>query len=328
MATAPSSGARLVVRDGSVLSEQCEGFADAATGRGWTPDTPSQIASISKQFVACVALILADQGVLGLDDRVSSLLPGCPAQWSRVSVRQLLNHTSGMRHWGELPGFDPSQTLDPGDRLACLLEAPLSGEPGRSWLYSSPGYVVLGAVLARAAQRPYAALVHTYVLDPLRLDATSVGSAPDGVARGYRDGVPVPTWPLHTMPGTGDICSTARDLARFLTALHTGALLPGTTQSVLYGDAVDLGDPVDPGDQGGPPAEIVLKRYGLGHFRATVDRRAAFLHPGDNPGYQALAAWLPDTRTVAVALSNDEADDLERCVVELLRRADHRDVAD
>lgn len=304
-----------MARDDSIVGESCDGFADITAGVGWTLETRTQIASISKQFAACVALVLIDQGAITLDDSVASVLPGCPEQWSNVSVRQLLTHTSGMSHWCELPGFDPAQPLDSAARLERLLTAPLADPPGQAWRYSSPGYVVLSAVLESAGRRPYAELVHEHIVDRLGLSRTTVGPSGDAVAHGYRCGAPVTPWQLHTIPGTGDIYSTARDLARFITALHTGGLLPETVQPVLYDTHVALGRPAD------PTTCIVTNRYGLGHFRGTIDGHFAYLHPGDNPGYQSLAAWLPEIDTVVVALSNDEAEDLEQSVVEFVRRA-------
>jgi CubicO group peptidase (beta-lactamase class C family) len=309
------SGVRLVARGGSVLEETCDGFADIAAEMPWTRQTRSQIASISKQFAAAVTLILADQDAITLDDSVASVLPGCPGQWRDVSTRQLLTHTSGMNHWCALRGFDPAQPLVPGERLQQLLAAPLADPPGQVWRYSSPGYIILSAMLETAAHRPYAQLVHEHIIDRLSLSSTTVGR-PGGsdAARGYRRGDPVAPWQLHTMPGTGDIWSSAGDLARFLTALHDGGLLPERVQPTLHDITVSQGCATN------STSRVTTSRYGLGHFHGTIDEQFAYLHPGDNPGYQSLAAWLPATRTLVVALSNDEDDDIEQTVADLVRQ--------
>lgn len=305
-----------MARDGSVIEESCDGFADVEAKLGWTLQTRSQIASISKQFAAALALVLADHGAITLDDSVASVLSGCPAQWGDVSVRQLLAHTSGMSHWCDLPGFDPRQSLGAPERLKKLLAAPLADPPGQTWRYSSPGYIVLSAVLETVGQRPYSQLLSVHIIDRLGLTRTTAGEAGrTGTAHGYKFGEPVAPWPLHTMPGTGDIWSTARDVARFLTALHGGELLPKAVQPRLHDMSVAQGQ------AGDRTARIVTDRYGLGHFCGTMDGHFAYLHPGDNPGYQSLAAWLPDTRIVVVALSNDEAEDIEQSVADLVRRA-------
>jgi CubicO group peptidase (beta-lactamase class C family) len=115
------------------------------------------------------------------------------------------------------------------------------------------------------------------------------------------------------MPGTGDVWSTAGDLARFLSALHSGQLLPSTVQPLLH----QLRVPHPNSSEG----SIRASAYGAGHFIGTVDGHRARLHPGDNPGYQSLAVWLPETSTVAVVLSNDEAVDIETTALSALREA-------
>ena len=308
------SGVRLASRHGSIFTASWTGLADIDGGRPWTRRTRSQVASISKQFAAVVALNLVDQGVLALADPVANVLAECPAHWQGVTLVQLLTHTSGMSHWSERPGYQPAQVLEPSERLALLLAAPLVTPPGEQWCYSSPGYIVLSAVLERAARTSYDRLVQEQIIEPLALTDTTVGEARmDGAARGYKRGEPVTPWDLHTMPGTGDIWSTADDLARFVVAVHQGELLPERGQKALHAITVD----VVPGEESGP---VRVHGYGLGHFVGTVNGTFAYLHPGDNPGYVSLAAWVPATQTAAVVLSNDETADVDQALADLLDR--------
>jgi CubicO group peptidase (beta-lactamase class C family) len=305
------SGVCLVSRRGE-RTERVTGLSDRAAGRSWTRDTRSQVASISKQFVAAVALILVDRGVLALDERVSQHLPDAGPAWDEVTVRQLLTHTSGMGHWGEHPGFVASTPTPADERLRLLLAAPRPGPA--EFCCSSPGYVVLGAVLAAAAGQPYEQLVRELVIEPLGLTATALRSAgPGPAALGYRGGEPVPSWDLGSMPGTGDVWSTAPDLARFVAALHTGGLLPAGVHPLLREVQVPYRDSSD--------SRIRAHAYAAGHFVGTVDGRLAYLHPGDNPGYQSLALWLPETSTAVVVLSNDETDDVETVAADALLNA-------
>jgi CubicO group peptidase (beta-lactamase class C family) len=149
------------------------------------------------------------------------------------------------------------------------------------------------------------------IVDRLALSGTTIGGRPSGAwARGYRAGEPVASWDLSGMPGTGDVWSTARDIAAFVTAVHTGALLSPAAQQLLRQASVATRGPDETASQ------VRTNRYGLGHFIGSVNGQEARVHPGDNPGYQALAVWLP-ARAVAVAvLSNDETDDLDGVVSE------------
>ena len=268
------------------------------------------MASISKQFVAGCALVLVARGELGLDDPVSRHLAAAGSEWDGANVGQLLTHSSGMSHWGDRAGFAPPAPTPSAERLRLFLAAPRSG--AGEFRYSSPGYVVLSAVLAAVAGRSYEHVARELVLEPLGLTATSLGSPGTvPVARGYRAGEPVPSWDLGSMPGTGDVWSTVADLARFVTALHTGELLPPAVQPLLHDVRVPYADPGD--------SRVRASAYAVGHFVGTIDGRPACLHPGDNPGYQSLAAWLPDSATTVVVLSNDEADDIESVVADAPR---------
>jgi CubicO group peptidase (beta-lactamase class C family) len=219
-------GAVTVTRGGSVEVELAGGLADAGSDAGCTPQTRFQIASVSKQFAAAAVMMLAESGAVALGEPVARWLPGSPAQWQQVTLHHLLTHTAGVRHWGDAPGFEPSQPMSIRDRLALIQQAPLLTEPGTQWRYSSPGYLLAGLIVEWASGRPYLDFLTERIMSPPGLTSTTVGSAPAGAATasGYRNGEPVAPWDLGAMPGTGDICSTVGDLARFTTALHSGQL--------------------------------------------------------------------------------------------------------
>lgn len=304
-------GVVLTARHGELLDVACSGFADRDAELLCTPQTRSPLASVSKQFAAVVALLLVDRGVIELDDSVRRHLPDAPAQWNDVSLRQLMTHTAGISHWSDEPGFVPSTPMDPAERLALLLRSPLITEPGTEWRYSSPGYIVLAGALAAAARTPYSQLVTELIIDELDLRSTAAGEPKAATAaQGYRAGERVDPWQLHSMPGTGDIWSSATDLLRFLTALHSGALLPPPAQQTFRELRVPLPNTSPATDA------IRTSAYGCGSFFGTIHGADARLHPGDNPGYLSLAAWLPESRTVVVALSNDETSDIETAVAE------------
>src|SRR6185437_3221860 len=111
-------GVAMVTRAGTVQTELAGGLADAAAGVPCTAQTRFQICSISKQFAAVAALLLAEEGRLALDDPVDRWLPGGPPQWSQVTLHHLLSHTAGVPHWREAAGLDPAEPTPPGVRLA------------------------------------------------------------------------------------------------------------------------------------------------------------------------------------------------------------------
>ena len=152
-----------------------------------------------------------------------------------MTLHHLLSHTAGVPHWLEAPGLDPAEPTAPAERLAAILAAPLRTAPGQAWHYSSPGFVLVGLIVERASGQPYARFLTERILAPLGLTATSVGGPPpEPAARGYRDGEPVTPFDLAAMAGTGDIWSTATDLATFTAALHAGNLITnGSVRAML-----------------------------------------------------------------------------------------------
>jgi CubicO group peptidase (beta-lactamase class C family) len=309
-------GAATVTRAGQVRLEAAGGLADAGAGVMCTPQTRFQICSVSKQFAAAAAMLLAQSGQLDLAEPVARWLPGGPPQWQRVTLHHLLTHTAGVRHWGDAPGFDASQPMDPAERVALIQQAPLLTDPGTSWHYSSPGYLLAGHIVAQASGQPYADFVTGQILVPLVLTSTSAGGLPAGAAaaRGYRNGQPVTPWPLDTMPGTGDICSTVGKLARFTAAVHSGSLI----RQQRFAQAMITPHATLPDGQGTSDGWMTGDGYGYGQFIGHIAGHAAYFHPGDNPGYQSLAVWLPDQAACAVILTNDEAADTEALLRQLI----------
>jgi CubicO group peptidase (beta-lactamase class C family) len=315
-------GAAIVTQAGRVKLAVASGLADAEAGAECTPQTRFQISSLSKQFTAVAVLLLAESGQLDLAEPVVRWLPGCPPQWQQVTLHHLLSHTAGVRHWGDARGFDPSQPMDPDERVALIQQAPLLADPGTRWQYSSPGYVLAGHIVAQASGQPYPGFLAGQILAPLALTATRSGAVPAGVAvaRGYNGGEPVAPWPLSAMPGTGDICATVGDLARFTTAVHSGSLItPHSVQAMTTPHA-----PL-PDGQGTPDGWAAVDGYGYAQYIGRIAGHAACLHTGDNPGYQSLAAWLPGQAACIVIHSNDEGADTEALLRQLVPVALHGD---
>ncbi len=312
------SGSVLVTRDGSVLTELAQGPADTGTGAACTARTRFQLCSVSKQFAAAAALLLVESGQLDLAEPVARWLPAARSSaWQCITLHHLLSHTSGLGHWSDVPGLDPSQLPAAAERLALILQAPLRSEPGATMRYSSPGFMLVGHIVARASGQPYPDFVAGHILSPLGLTCTSIGGVPaDGpVARGYLAGQPVPPWDLDTMGGTGDIWSTAGDLTRFTAALHGGALVSAGSLAAMRTPHAPL-----PADQAGDP-QFSSGGYGYGMFTGDFGGHPAYYHPGDNPGYRSFVAWIPDLAASVVLLVNDEDTDVDNLIGQLIQVA-------
>ncbi|MGY0068783.1 serine hydrolase domain-containing protein [Streptomyces sp. QTS137] len=230
------------------------GVGDLRTGQKRSPHDHYRVGSITKTFVATVLLQLEAEGRLSLDDTVDTWLPGLVTgnghDGTRITLRQLLNHTSGIfdytadedyRHaYSTKEGFFEHRynTLAPGELVRIALAHEPVFEPGASWRYSNTNYVLVGLVIEKATGRPYGEEIRRRVIEPLHLTATSVPgtrvSLPRPSSRTYSKLAPTATGPTYDVTrlnpsrafSAGEMISDSKDLNRFYRALLTGRLLP------------------------------------------------------------------------------------------------------
>jgi beta-lactamase class C len=217
------------------------GVADQATNRAITPDSLFNVASVRKVFEATLVALGTLRGELRLDDPVSKYVPELHGDYiSRVTIGELATHTSGLLLPTDHPPW-PNESYSLAEFIAMLNAfAPNAAEqPGKQRIYSHAGYVLLQLALERRYGRPIGELIESRVLRPLGMNSTLVAErGPDNRAvmsaefmqravQGYSDqGMPI--GPLGNQqsyfdfPGTGQMFSTARDLARFMAACLDG----------------------------------------------------------------------------------------------------------
>jgi D-alanyl-D-alanine carboxypeptidase len=291
-----------------VLTASGTGLRDG--GPEITVDAQFRVASITKVFVATVVLQLAEEGRLRLDDPLARYMPSFPGA-DRITLRQLLNHTSGVPdfeladHFGEGLLAHRQRRWRTDEILALAAKARPDFAPGSHYRYSNTGYVLLGEVIGAVTGSSWAAEVRRRIIDPLHLEHTYVAGAepvPGGVLPGYFDtdndgdeenietGRP---WPAQeTAEGAaGAIVSTAGDLAVFGGALFRGRLLaaPSLRQMLTEG-----------------PHHPRNSNYGLGVEISRPDYRTTVSgHGGALPGFRSTLWYVPQRDTVIVVLTND-----------------------
>src|SRR5207302_5373966 len=177
------SGVVTITRDDRPVS--------TVTGGGCTATTRFQIASVSKNFTSTLTMMLVEEGLLELHEPLDHWLPEAPPSWHALTLHHLLSNSSGIGHWNEVPGMDPSTPATRDVRLMLVLRAPLQFESGTQFRYSSPAFMVVGIVAERATGRPYPELLDERILRPLALASTVSGSRPMDVVQGHHAGEPV-----------------------------------------------------------------------------------------------------------------------------------------
>src|SRR6478672_5177142 len=210
-----------VARDRKVVLARGYGKANLTHSIAVAPETVFHIDSISKNILAAVLLQLVDEGKLKLDDDVTAHVPEAPTHGRKVTVRQLLNHTSGIYNFTSLPEADANERLDlTHDQVVALFkDKPLDFEPGTAWRYNNSGFYLAGMVVERVTKQEYGAYVREHVFKPLGMDSAQMCDARTIVphlASGYElnRGVFVNaafiSWKLPFAAGA--ICATATDL--------------------------------------------------------------------------------------------------------------------
>lgn len=300
------SGTVRVSQGTTLLEEVSAGFAADPDGPSCSPRLRYQAGSISKLVVSIVVLSLVEQGELDLDDPISRCIP-TPPQWREITLHQLLSQTSGIGHWNDIPSLPPTFLAAPprrDDLAGMIADAPLIHDPGETWSYSGPGFLVAALVTEAATGTDYGDIAAELVFRRAGLTATSSGrfpTEPNDTARGHQHGKlsAVPEG-FTDIPGTGDLWTTVDDLATLNQALRSGTVLAADTAALLWTPHVSI-------HGSGDTAPVVSGAYGYGTFLGQVKGHRARIHPGDNPGYQSLLAYLPDSDLDLVVLCNEGA---------------------
>ena len=294
-----------MTRRGQRVSDVVAGLADKAAGQPMRPQDRVHIGSITKTFAATVVLQLAAEGRLSLNDSVQKWLPGVitghgyhPAQ---ITIRQLLQHTSGLRDYAADPRFQAPQALEKTWRPQQLVNIALRlGPPVHGWLYSNTNYILLGMIIQKVTGHSPVTEIRHRILVPLGLRDTSFPltskQIPGPHAHGYYGPMDVTNLVNPSTAWTaGAMISNVHDVARFYRALLTGRLLPPAQQRELLTTI-----PVD------DPGELFAEHYGLGIYRVQLPCGTAWAHDGGYPGgFKTFAYTSPDGSRQAVMVYND-----------------------
>lgn len=286
-----------VERGTQVLVRGGWGLADRTTGRKATADTTYRLGSASKQFTAALAMRLVERGAIALDDPVERHLPQVPRKWHGITVRQLLNHTSGVPDFTDTGSGNWSRRLSPAELLGLVSSKGLQFAPGSKYEYSNSNYVMLGQIAERYYDKPLAQILADEFFRPLAMDSTRYCEdeyGANGQAMPYtRDGEHVQDTRYRSMAhsfGAGGICSTVGDVATWNRALHGGRVVSASSYALMTT----------------PTGAAVSGHYGFGLMTGTVAGRPALLHGGTVPGFIAMNAWLPADQLSIVILLNTQ----------------------
>jgi D-alanyl-D-alanine carboxypeptidase len=304
---------------GNPTFERAYGLANIEWNAPATTDTVFRVGSITKQFAAAGVLLLAEQKKLSLDDPFSKYFPDFP-RGDEVTLRQLMNHTSGVHSY---PGPTERTIVRTGISVPDMVEH-IAGlgydfDPGTRWEYSNSGYFLIGAVIEQVSGQTFRDFARQRLFEPQGLTSTAVDSNDEIVRKRssayFRDpdrkGVFENADYIHmSVPhAAGSIRSTARDLIKWTAALHGGRVLSEASYKEMT-----------------TPATVRGKehaKYGLGLHLLEQQGHRLINHDGGIEGFQATLTYVIDSQTTIVVLSNTQggAKSLAAAVLEILLAA-------
>ncbi len=294
-------GVVLVRKGDQILLREGFGLADVENAVPMTPDKVLRLGSVTKQFTSFAVLQLVQAGKLRIDEPVGEVLTDLPAALGKVTLRQLLTHTSGVKNVSKIAESRAARrneaTVD--SLIAFFKDLPLGFEPGARFEYSNSNYILLTKVIETASGTAYADYMQKSVFVPLGMLHTRFGSNTDlvaGRAHGYRmvgDALENAEFISMTQPqGAGSLISTVDDLNRWDLALSAGRLVKRTLMQQAF-SKVKLRDGSE-------------MPYGFGWMISQVQGRPSNEHSGFINGFSTYTLRVPGQKLYVTVLTNSE----------------------
>ena len=308
--TAIPGAAIMVLRSGQTVFEHGYGVTDLKTLHKIDGHTNFRLASVTKQFTAMAIMLLVHDGKLRYDERLTDIFPDFPGYGRAITVRNLLNHTSGLRDYEDLmPPLDPNlpveqqQIQDAG--VLALLERQSSTKfpPGTKWEYSNSGYVVLGLIVEKVSAQSFPDFLRHRIFAPLDMSHTIayVRGKNEVPNRAFGHTLENASWKQTDQSSTsatlgdGGVYSSLDDLRNWDRALSNHTLLRQSEMQAAL-TAVDVPGVVGPDNA---PAQ-----YGFGWFLNAHNGHRRMWHYGETEGFRTTIQRFTDDNLTIVLLSN------------------------
>lgn len=294
-----------VLRDGKIVLAKGYGLANLELSVPATEKTNYLIASITKTFTAVAVMMLVEEAKISLNEPISKHLSGLPGAWNPVTVRQLLNHTSGINDYvsHDKPPCEVGKhesdyaTPDVLKEVACV---PPDFAPGERWSYNNTGYHLLGMLIEKVSGKTYEQFLRERIFLPLGMNETRLINYSELVANranGYswRGGAYRNARQMNPVVefATGGLISTVLDMAKWDAALDGEKLLKRTDFKQMWTNAkLNNGD--------------IVSSYGLGFGLTPFRGRKRVGHTGGIPGFATALQHFLDDRVSVIILTNSD----------------------
>ncbi|GHF17820.1 serine hydrolase [Kordiimonas sediminis] len=232
-----------VASRGKMIDLRTYGMANVELNVPVSKDNVFEIGSVSKQFIVVAALMLMEEGKLGLHDPIQKYLPFVPSEWLGITPYQLMTHTSGIPDYEEIRSYDVyGFRLTPEEIIKIAHSRPMDFQPGEGWYYSNTGYFLISMIVERIEGKPLGQVLEDRIFKPLGMNQTRMAD-PEAIIPHRASGYWVnkvdqlinrrPTETSSTL-AAGGLLSSAADLAKWDAALYGDEVLSEKSKELMW----------------------------------------------------------------------------------------------
>jgi D-alanyl-D-alanine carboxypeptidase len=298
MATHHIPGVALtVIQNGKRTKTGAYGFANLEWNIPVTRDTAFEIGSVTKQFTAAGIMLLQQDGKLSVDDLISKHLKETPASWSGIKIRHLLAHTSGIKSYTGLDGFELTKHLKQEQFIRAIGAYPLEFKPGNSWKYCNTGYNLLGFIIENVSGRNYWEFLGERIFNPSGMNSSTnrdpslvITNRASGYEMGRKNALVNRDSDLTDVFAAGAIVSTLSDMAKWDASLDRDEILTAASKEQMW-----------------TPTELnggTRKNYGFAWYVDTLEGHKNIGHSGSTSGFSSSFQRFPDDKLTIIVFCN------------------------
>jgi CubicO group peptidase (beta-lactamase class C family) len=286
-----------VIQKGKIIKARGYGYANLEHKVPATENTVFKLASVSKQIIATAIMELVQKGKLKLTDTVTKYFKGAPATWNNITIRNLLNHTSGLER--ESPAFKSMEEQPDSVLIQASYGDALIFSPGSKWQYCNLGYFMLADIIRQVSGKPFPQYMKDEIFIKYGLDHTQtttienlVPARADGYVLAGHDSLMNAEDYIALRP-SGAFISTVIDLMKWEMLIQQNKIMSKENWQLMWNDVVKT-------DSANPKSDY----YGYGWFRTMYKNRELVYHGGALPGFRSIYYRFPSDGTAIIILTN------------------------
>jgi len=289
----------LIAKDGKIIYRKAFGTANLELDIPMKPENVFELGSITKQFTSVSILMLMEQGKLSLQDDITKFIPDYPTQGKKISIHQLLNHTSGIKSYTAMESFRKIARTDltPAEIIDIFKNEPMDFDPGEKYAYNNSGYNILGHIIEVVSGMSYGDFVEKHIFQKLGMKNSHYGSMSKIIknrASGYQptdNGYRIAEYLSLTLPyAAGSLMSCVDDMFLWSQAIHNNTLISEKSKQLAFTNGtLNNGSPI---------------YYGYGFTVNEIGGVPTIEHGGGIFGYETYGVYVPSENVYVIVLTN------------------------